>query len=135
MHHTRKTHNAHNETQRRLRKVLLNSHTSAYYAAPHYSYFKRMYSTTWYIPYWGNSHWSNVIQYNGMGGYSWFGSEDEAEFARKHKFLVKKSKSNGRYSYYGYVKKMMHRWWRRQKLDDVAYTIKGSYCSWSDICW
>ena len=135
MHHTRKTHNAHNETQRRLKKVLLNSHTSTWYAAPHYSYVTYSYGRNWYIPYWKNSHCSNCICHSGLGGFSRFDNIEEAEFARKHKFLVKKSKSSGRHSYYTFAKKLMHKLWRRKGFDEKTYTIRGSYCSWSDITW
>ena len=131
MHQTRKTHNAHNETQRRLKKALSNGHT--WHAAPHYPYIVCSYGRNRYVPDWANPYWSTSVHYNGREGLYWFEDLEEAEFARKHKFLVKISRSSGRHSYYRYAKKMMHKWWRRKGFGDATYSIRGSYCSWSDI--
>lgn len=135
MHQTRKTHNAHNETQRRLNKVLSNGYTSTLYTVPHYDYVE--YPIPNYPEYmrvhpsWVNKHTSNSVK----GAYKVFSSKEEAEFAKKHHYLNKKSKSSGRHSYYKYVKRVMHKWWRRKGLDEQSYSIKGSHISWQDINW
>ena len=133
MHQTRKTHNAHNETQRRLKKVLSNSHTSTLYAVPHYSCFCYTFGRARYIPDWANQNWSDSVHYNGKGGLFWFDSLEEAESERKHRFLVKSSKSSGRHSYYKYAKKLIHKMWRRRGFGDATYTVKRSFCSWKDV--
>ncbi len=133
MHQTRKTHNAHNETQKRLMKVLSKGHTNTWYATPHYPYIDCRYGHEWYVPDWQNPHWSNSVHYNIRGGCRWFDTPEEAEQAKKHNFLVKSSKSSGRSSYYKFAKKMMHKWWRKRKYGDITYTIRGSHCSWEDI--
>lgn len=136
MHHTRKTHNAHNETQRRLQKVLRNGYTSTYYRTPHYTYVEYRYGELYLIhPCWVHTHISDYAVTSGHKNGRVFDSFEDAEFARNHQFLAKKSKSSGRKSHYRYVKKMVHKWWRRKGLEEKTYSLKGSHCSWVDITW
>lgn len=63
MHQTRKTHNAHNETQRRLKKVFSNGSTCTYFRAPHYTYVEYRHGKLWLVhPDWVNIRFSiNVV--------------------------------------------------------------------------
>lgn len=136
MHQTRKTHNAHNETQRRLKKVLSNGYVSTYHRTPHYTYVEYRHGKLWLIhPDWANTRISEHAVTSGPKNGRVFDSFEDAEFAKKHQFLAKKSKSNGSKSYYKYAKRMVHKWWRRKRFGDVTYSLKGSYSSWVEINW
>lgn len=136
MHHTRKTHNAHNETQRRLKKVLVNSTTNAYFAAPHYTIIKDFYGDGERIliyPYWDSSYSSNVVCLKSKDRY-WdiYHTGDELEKIKEDTYFKKTSKSNGRHSTYGYIKKVLHHKWRRAKLEEPSYKTKGSHLTYWD---
>ena len=122
MHHSRRTHNAHNETQRRLNRVLLNGHTSSWRSTPHYSGEQYRLGYVCYVPDWQINRWTNSVGY-----------QDVRNNERNRSFLVKNSRSSGSNSHYRFVKRMIHKKWRRKKYDDVTYSIKGSHCSWSDV--
>ena len=134
MHQSRRTHNAHNETQRRLRKVLSQGTTVTYYPTPHYTYvvFEEVYGISVH-PSWVNVHISEFAVTSGAKNNRVFSSIEEAEFARKHYFLKKKSKSSGRRSYYKFAKRMVHKWWRKKDLGELTYSLKGSFCSYGDV--
>ena len=136
MHHTRRTHNAHKETPRRLNKVLSNSSTYSYYPPAHYTYpaygSGRFYG---YRPYWDSHHDSNFVHYRGEGSNFYYDTLEEMERVKKHRYLVKKSRSSGRKSYYGYAKKYVHRHWRRKGFDEHTYSLKGISKSWQNINW
>jgi len=53
-----------------------------------------------------------------------FDSFEEAEFARTHRFLVKKSKSDGKNSLYNFYKRLVHKWWRKRGFDELTYSLK-----------
>ena len=139
MHHTRRTHNSHNETQRRLKKVLANSPVSRFAPTPHYTYVEYLYDGFFcYVhPYWVDVHSSMHAVYKDAINKSnrFFDSFEEAEFAKTHRFLVKKSKSDGKNSLYKFYKRLVHKWWRRRGFDELTYSLKGSYCSYSEVFW
>lgn len=131
MHQSRRTHNAHNETQRRLRKVLSQGTTVTYYPTPHYTYvvFEEVLGKRVH-PSWVNTHISEFAVTSGAKNNRVFSSLEEAEFARNHTFLARRSKSSGRHSTYKKYKKFMHHSWRRKGFDEPSYTIRGSHYSY-----
>ena len=130
MHHTRKTHNSHNETQRRLRRILANSPVSSFAPTPHCTYAEYRYGKLFYVhPDWVDVHFSKRVVEKGGGRI--FDSFEEVEFAKAHRFLVKKSKSDGKKSLYKFYKRLVHKWWRKRG----TYSIKGSRSSYIDIIW
>ncbi len=136
MHHTRKTHNAHNETQRRLKKTLSKGHTFRFNPVPHYTYEAWVYGDACYVhPSWANNRYSRSIRTNGPRCGHIFDNREDAEFAKKHQFLVKKSKSSGKKSTYKFAKKLIHRKWRRKGLEEASYTHKGTFWTYNDIFW
>ncbi len=135
MHHTRKTHNAHNETQRRLKKILDKNYVVTYRATPHYTLvIYRDGKIDDILPYWVNPHFSKVVSQK-VHGRKWmtFESLEDVERLRKRAFYKKRSKSNHFKSTYKFWKRQLHKWWRRQKHEEALYKTKGSYMSNWDI--
>ena len=134
MHHTRRTHNAHNETQRRLTKLAQAG--SVYPWRPHYTIIRYLWGDEIYdiTPYWAKPTTNYVyIKNHGHKRFHWFESLEEANHSRNKQFYKKSSKSSGRQSCYGFYKKLLHRWWRRQPLEDTYWNKKGSHCSYWDL--
>ena len=133
VHHTRKTHNAHNETQRRLKKILSKGYTINYWSVPHYTYVEYLNDERWFVhPYWAYTHFSDAVITKKKRARV-FESFAEAEFERRHSHLMRKSKSSGRHSNYGFYKRILHKRWRRKGLDEQTFLLKGSHISWKDI--
>lgn len=133
MHHTRKTHNAHNETQRRLRKILNKGYVSDLFGNPHYTFVDYRYGRYGVHPDWAPTRYSNTVFINTRGNCKIFDSFEEMEFAKKRFFLMKKSKSSGRHSVFGFYKRLLHKRWRRKSFDEQSYRVKGSCISYNEI--
>ena len=130
MHHTRKTHNAHNETQRRLKKILDKNYIVTYRGTPHYTLvIYRDGQLDDILPYWVNPHFSRKIAQK-VHGKRWmtFDSLEDVKALRKRVFYKNCSKKSLKY-----WKRQLHKWWRRQKHEEALCKTKGSYMSYCDI--
>lgn len=130
MHHTRRTHNAHNETQRRLKKILDKNYVVTYRATPHYTLvIYRDDQIDDILPYWVNPHFSKKVGQKVHGKvYMTFESLEDVEKLRKRAFYKNCSKKSRKY-----WKRQLHKWWRRQKHEEALYKVKGSHMSNWDI--
>jgi len=130
MHHTRRTHNAHNETQRRLKKILDKNCVEAYRGTPHYTLVVyRDGQINDILPSWVNPHFSKKVGQKVHGKvYMAFNTLEDVEELRKRAFYKNRSKKSHKY-----LKRQLHKWWRRQKHEEAFYKIKGSHMSERDI--
>lgn len=126
MHQSRRTHNAHNETQRRLKKALCRGWQRN---IPHYTYI--MYfkdGRVWWIePYWVIPHYSGAIHQKCCYGRGiWPNSMEEVEAIRKHNWLANNSSSKKE------LKKYCNRTFRRKKIyyevNNVNKKVLNSAC-------
>ena len=130
MHQSRRTHNAHNETQRRLRNLSKKERgiTYPHYDIAHYDndgkflYFEPNYN------YLG----SNMVPMKMHSPVSFVKTREELDYAKKHSFYTRFHKSKS--SYWGFAKKRLHRRWRRKSPDELTYTYKDAKgCSLYDL--
>lgn len=131
MHNTRKTHNAHNETQRRLKKLVKKDYR---HQIPHYNivHYKDDGVISHIEPSW--DFWgSNMVVSKTHNGDCFFNKDIETlNKAKEHTFYVRVSKSKS--SYWGYAKKRLHRIWRRKNHDELTFTYKDAKgCSMFDL--
>ena len=130
MHQNRRTHNAHNETQRRLAKLLKQGWNRSY---PHYNiaHYNDDGSIKHIEPNWdyqGCDFISVKIHASGRADLSL----KDLENAKKHRFYAVISKS--RRSYWSFAKKRLHRIWRRKSSSQLTYTYKDAKgCSLYDL--
>ena len=135
MHHTRKTHNAHNETQKRLAKLAFK--TKGYYSNP--KYYRVIYSGNhiWRIDTYFDKYFSYLVapRFHTYKKYVYDCLEDIIK-AKKQSFYKRKPKSSGKKSTWGYYKKQLHRRWRRKSVDELTFTKKDARgCSLRDFWW
>ena len=134
MHHSRKTHNAHNETQRRLAKLALK--TKGNQSNPKYYRFLRLFDgSVWRIETYQDRYfaWFVYPKCHSSKQYYLDSLEDIAR-ERRHEFYKRKSKSNGPKSTWRYYKKLLHRRWRRKPLKELTFTTKDARgCSQRDF--
>ena len=125
MHHTRRTHNAHNETQRRLRNLSKKRGYKRNY--PHYNivYFKDNGDVD-YIDSCKDYGGSCVVKVKGhhKGGY--ITSSEELDKLERHSFYLKYSKSN--YKYWKWAKRRLHKIWRTKPIEELTFTYKDAIC-------
>ena len=130
MHQSRRTHNAHNETQRRLKKLAKKERVLTYphYCVTHYDeggnflYFDLDYNFT------GSNMAPLKIRFQGPK----IQTEEDLENAKKHSFYARFNKSKS--SYWGWAKKRLHRIWRRKSPEELTYTYKDAKgCSMFDL--
>ena len=131
MHHTRKTHNAHNETQRRLKKIASKREPTR----PHYNivhFYNNSDEISWIEPCWEYDTWSSEVCRKCHIGTSCIKTIEESEKAKKHSFYSKHSKSESKY--WRFAKKRLHRIWRRKAVDELTFTYKDAVgCSLFDL--
>ena len=130
MHQSRKTHNAHNETQRRLRNLARKEWR---YVCPHY-YITHFYddgSVKYTEPCWNYlGSWAAPMKTHFP--HKGIRTVEDCEFARKHSFYTRQSKSKS--SYWRWAKKRLHRIWRRKPIDELTFTYKDAVgCSLYDL--
>ena len=135
MHHTRKTHNAHNETQKRLAKLAFE--TKGSYANP--KYYRVLYCSysgdIWRIDTYFDKYftWFVAPRFHTHKKYVYDSLEDISK-AKKQTFYKRKSKSSGKKSIWGFYKKLLHRRWRRRSADELTFTKKDARgCSERDF--
>ena len=131
MHHTRRTHNAHNETQRRLKKLLKKEGALA---IPHYNivHFRDDGTISQIEPNW--EWWGSNMVAIKIHSAHWLCNKDieTLEEAKKRKFYKRVSKSSSRY--WKFAKKRLHRIWRRKDPDALTFTYKDAKgCSMFDL--
>ena len=131
MHHTRKTHNAHNETQRRMKNLLSKERGRI---KPHYNIAHlRDDGTIFRIePNWD---WigSNMVAVK-FHSIDWHFDKSfkSLEHAKKHKFYKRISKSKSKY--WKFAKKRLHKIWRRKNPYVLTFTYKDAKgCSMFDL--
>ena len=136
MHHKRATHNAHNETQRRLKKNVkkyISYHMTPRYVSFHYGKFSfgDYLEPDWYQ--WGNIGKGVVTRVHSSGEYL-MDSLEGLEHLKENLFYKKKSKSSGPKSTWRFYKKLLHRRWRRKAIDELTFTYKDARgCSLRDF--
>ena len=122
MHQTRKTHNAHSETKRQLRRL---SKKEWNITIPHYNIVS--YSQDNLVRF-IELCWNYVGSFmapmkNHFGG-KHIKTIQESEFAKEHSFYTRFSKSKS--SYWRWAKKRLHKIWRRKPLDKLTFTYKDA---------
>lgn len=131
MHHTRATHNSHNETQRRLRKLVEKERGLT---VPRYNiiHYKDDGTIVRVEPNW-NWYGSNMVASKTHSADSHCDKDIESlEQAKRHTFYIRISKSKR--SYWGFAKKRLHRIWRRKNADKLTFTYKDARgCSIRDL--
>ena len=130
MHQSRRTHNAHNETQRRLSLLLKQGWNRSY---PHHNiaYYNQDGSLIHIEPNWdykGCDFVSIKVHTSKMADLSL----KDLESAKKHRFYMVISKS--RRVYWAFAKRRLHRIWRRKNREQLTYTYKDAKgCSLYDL--
>ena len=134
MHHTRKTHNAHNETQRRLAKLAFA--TKGNFTNPkYYRIIYLRYNVIWRYETSNDKYftWFVAPRFHTSEKYRCDVLEQVLE-ANHHTFYKRKSKSSGPHSTWRYFKKLLHRRWRRKPLSELTFTKKDARgCSERDF--
>ncbi len=122
MHHSRKTHNAHNETQRRLKNLSKKSWNRV---CPHYNtiYYDDKGNFDFIEPCWNYSG-SCMAPMKSHFGKSQVKTIEDSEYLRKHSFYTRFSKSKS--SYWRWAKKKLHKIWRTKPIDELTFTYKDA---------
>lgn len=137
MHHTRRTHNAHNETQRRLAKLAFK--TKGIDNNPKYYRYHYMYGgSISYIDTYFDKYFSYCVSSRTHGATKYFrDSLEDIHKYKDHSFYKRVHKSSGPKSRWKQYKKQLHRRWRRRNIDSLTFTYKDAVgCSfWRDLMW
>ena len=119
MHQSRKTHNAHNETQRRLVKI---AKCIDRYPYPKYdvTYFNSDGSVKYIEPCWDRRGHIKVHS----SDRNFYSSKEKINQAKKHSFYVPYPKSN--FLWWRWAKRRLHKIWRTKSLDTLTFTYKDA---------
>ena len=130
MHQSRRTHNAHNETQRRLKKLSKKERGITY---PHYNivHYDEAGKFKYIEPNW-NYYGSCLVSIKNHFGGKHVKTIEESNYAKKHSFYTRFSKSES--SYWRWAKRRLHKIWRRKSPNELTYTYKDAIgCSLYDL--
>lgn len=119
MHQSRRTHNAHNETQRRLARV---AKCSGRYSYPKYdiTYFNDDGTINYIEPCWDRRGHIKVHS----SDCNFYISKGRIQEAMKRSFYVPYPKSNS--LWWRWAKRRLHKIWRTKPLDTLTFTYKDA---------